>query len=144
VLRRWLDDKRWVVQANVSGSITWPGIGINSGGLALATSGVWSRRTQIDWDSANKGWFFLNTDLLLRECATIEELSAAISAQPHLTPELCLATDGRSAVVYEITTGHAYAEQVTEPIAIRSNHVHCSSLADDGPTDAEYPSTFRP
>jgi hypothetical protein len=67
VLRRWLDDERWVVQANVAGSITWPGIGVNSAGLALATSGLWSRRTEIDWDSANAGWLMLNTDLLLRD-----------------------------------------------------------------------------
>jgi isopenicillin-N N-acyltransferase like protein len=144
VLRRWFGDKRWVVQANVAGSITWPGIGINSDGLALATSGVWSRRTQIDWDSANKGWLMLNTDLLLRECATIEDLSAAISAQPVLTPELCLATDGHSAVVYEITTDQAYAEQVTGPVAVRSNHAHYQQgLVDDGPTETEYPSTYH-
>jgi isopenicillin-N N-acyltransferase like protein len=143
VLRRWLGDTRWVVQANVAGSITWPGIGVNSDGLALATSGVWSRRTQIDWDSASKGWLMLNTDLLLRDCVTLEDLSAAISAQPRLTPELCLATDGRSAVVYEITTDHAHAEQVTGPVAVRSNHAHHAGLAGDGPTEAEYPSTYH-
>jgi isopenicillin-N N-acyltransferase-like protein len=143
VLRRWLGGGRWVVQANVAGSITWPGIGINSDGLALATSGVWSRRTQIDWASAGQAWLILNTDLLLRECATLGELSAAISAQPRLTPELCLATDGRSTAVYEITTGQAYAEPVAGPAAVRSNHAHYSSLAAVGPTEAEYPSTFH-
>jgi isopenicillin-N N-acyltransferase like protein len=143
VLRRWLDRQRWVVQANVAGSITWPGIGINSDGLALATSGVWSRRTRIDWDSAGQAWLMLNTDLLLRGCATIEDLSAAISAQPRLTPELCLAADGHGAVVYEITTGEVYAKQVAGPVAVRSNHAHHSSLAGDGPTEAEYPSTYH-
>ena len=143
VLRRWLDGQRWVVQANVAGSITWPGIGVNSDGLALATSGVWSRRTQIDWDSAGRAWLMLNTDLLLRGCATIDDLSAAISAQPRLTPELCLAADGHGAVVYEITTDQVSARQVTGPVAVRSNHAHHSSLADDGPTEAEYPSTYH-
>jgi hypothetical protein len=143
VVRRWLGGNRWVVQASVAGSITWPGIGINSDGLALATSGVWTRRTVIDWDSADQAWLMLNTDLLLRDCATIEDLSAAISAQPLLTPELCLATDGRSAVVYEITTGQAHAEQVTGPVAVRSNHAHHGDLAADGPTEAEYPSTYH-
>ena len=143
VLRRWLDDERWVVQANVAGSITWPGIGVNSAGLALATSGLWSRRTEIDWDSASAGWLMLNTDLLLRECATVADLSRAISAQPRLTPELCLATDGRGAAVYEITATRAYAGPVTGPIAVRSNHAHEAGLARDGPTEAEYPSTYH-
>jgi len=143
ILRRWLDDGRWVVQANVAGSITWPGIGVNSAGLALATSGLWSRRTEIDWDSANAGWLMLNTDLLLRECATVVDLSRAINAQPRLTPELCLATDGRDAIAYEITATRAYAEPVTGPVAVRSNHAHQAGLAEDGPTEAEYPSTYH-
>jgi len=143
VLRRWLDDERWVVQANVAGSITWPGIGVNSAGLALATSGLWSRRTEVDWDSAIRGWLMLNTDLLLRECATVADLSVAIGAQPRLTPELCLATDGRDAAVYEITATRAYAGAVTGPVAVRSNHAHQAGLAHDGPTEAEYPSTYH-
>lgn len=143
ILRRWLGGERWVIQANVAGSITWPGIGVNSAGLALATSGLWSRRTKIDWDRANAGWLMLNTDLLLRECATVTDLSRAISTQPRLTPELCLATDGRSAVAYEITPTHAYVDPVTGPVAIRSNHPHRADLAGDGPTEAEYPSTYH-
>jgi hypothetical protein len=143
VLRRWLDDERWVVQANVAGSITWPGIGVNSAGLALATSGLWSRRTEIDWNAANAGWLMLNTDLLLRECATVADLSRAISAQPRLTPELCLAAGGRDAAVYEITATRAYAGLVTGPVAVRSNHAHQAALACDGPTEAEYPSTYH-
>jgi len=143
ILRRWLDEERWVVQANVAGSITWPGIGVNSAGLALATSGLWSRRTKIDWDAANAGWLMLNTDILLRDCATMAGLSRAISAQPRLTPELCLATDGRSAAAYEITATRAYTRPVTGPVAVRSNHAHQADLAEDGPTEAEYPSTYH-
>src|SRR5262249_24231323 len=36
-----------------------------------------------------------------------------------------------------------YAGPVTGPVAVRSNHAHQAGLARDGPTEAEYPSTYQ-
>src|SRR5262249_56439212 len=112
-------------------------------GGGVATGGQCPRGEDGDWDAAIWGWLMLNTALLVREGAPVADLAVATGAQPRLTPELCLATDGRDAAVYEITATRAYAGAVTGPVAVRSNHAHQAGLAHDGPTEAEYPSTYH-
>lgn len=143
VLRRMLPNGDWVIEANITGCVTWPGIGVNSHGFAMSTSGAWSRRTEIDWARVGSSWLLLNVSVLLRESRSVAEFAENLARHPRLTPVICTAADGKSASIYEVTADRVHTHPITDGSGIRTNHTHTSALAASAPTPEEYPSTFH-
>jgi isopenicillin-N N-acyltransferase-like protein len=143
VLRRTLSSGDWVVEANVAGCVTWPGIGVNSHGFAMSTSGAWSRRTEIDWGRVRSSWLLLNVGVLLRESRSTAEFAENLARHPRLTPVICTAVDRESASIYEVTAGEVHVLPVTMGVGVRTNHTHTPALAASAPTREEYPSTYH-
>jgi isopenicillin-N N-acyltransferase like protein len=143
VLRRTLPGGAWIVEANVAGCVTWPGIGVNNHGLAMATSGVWSKRTTVDWSDAGSAWLMINAGVLLRESHSVAEFAENLERHPRLTPDNCVAADPTTASIFEIMPDRVYSAPVLDGWGVRSNHTHAPELAALAPTPAEYPSTFH-
>jgi isopenicillin-N N-acyltransferase like protein len=143
LLRRGLPDGGWSIEANVAGCVTWPGIAMNSHGLAVATSGAWSRRTSVDWSLAGERWLMLNIGVLLRTCTSVAEFEHGIARQPMLTPVICTAVDPRTARVLEVTPDRVHVTTPHGGRAVRTNHNRAVELRSAAPTPDEYPSTYH-
>lgn len=143
VLRRTLPNGDWVVEANVTGCVTWPGIGVNSHGFAMSTSGAWSRRTEIDWGRVGSSWLLLNVGVLLRQSRSVAEFTEHLSRHPRLTPVICTAADRQAAAIYEVTPDRVHTHPITTGAGVRTNHTHTPELAASAPTPQEYPSTHH-
>ncbi|GLY82138.1 C45 family autoproteolytic acyltransferase/hydolase [Actinoallomurus iriomotensis] len=143
LIRRVLPSGRWVVEANISGCVTWPGIGINSDGLALSSSGAWSKRQPVDWARISEGWLLANTSELLRHSTSVRSLRDNLAEHPRLTPVILTAADRESAAVFETTATTQQEIEVSGSHSVRTNHYLSAGLAALAPTEREYPSTHH-
>ena len=143
LIKRWITPDRWVVETNTTGSITWPGHGINSDGLALSTSGVWSKRTPVDWSRVRSAWLLANTAIMLRTDSTVEDVRRSIAGHSRLTPVIITAADQTETAVFELTDQDCYEDKVSSGFAVRTNHFTNPALKDLAPTAEEYPSTYE-
>jgi len=143
VLHRRYDDGRELIEVGAAGSITWPGSGINSDGLALSTSGVWSKRTVIDLDRAARGWLLINSHLLLRDSRSVDDLAERLSAQPRVTGLNLVATDRHAAAAFEATADRVYRQEAEGGILVRTNHFLTPEIRRLAPTPEEHPSSYH-
>ena len=143
VLHRRYPDGRELVEVNVAGSITWLGSGMNSDGVVLSTSGVWSKRTTVDLERIGRGWLLVNGHLLLRDSHSLDDLVARANAQPRVTGINMVAADTHSGAALEWTADCIYRQDAEEGIVVRTNHYLTSEIQHLGPTPDENPSSHH-
>jgi isopenicillin-N N-acyltransferase-like protein len=142
-LHRRYSDGRELLEVNVAGSITWPGSGISSDGLLLSTSGVWSRRTEINLERVDSGWLLANGHLLLRDSRSLDDLAARAELQPRVTGINMVAADQQKAAAFELTADRLFRQDAEAGTVVRTNHYLTPALQHLSPTPEEYPSTYH-
>lgn len=143
VLHRKFNGGRELIEATHAGIVTWPGSGINSDGLAIASTGAWSKRMVINLERASCGWLFANTYLLLRDSRSVDDVAEQISSQPMVTGINIVATDHKKARAFEVTTDRVYCRDAKDGILVCTNHYLSSELCHLAATQEEYPSTYH-
>jgi predicted choloylglycine hydrolase len=143
VLRRAYPDGTRLVEGTVAGSVTWPGSGLNSHGVAMATSGVWSRRVAPDWSRAGHGWFLVNSHELLRQATSAKEFLALAERQPRFTGINLTVADPGAAYAVELTATTTHARSIADGHLAVANHYQSPELAALTPTESEYPGSFH-
>lgn len=143
VLQRCYSEGHETVEVSVAGSITWPGSGLTSRGLAFSTSGVWSRRMAVAPEAARVAWLLTNTGLLLRDSADVADFTDRLRAQPRCTSMNLLVADDRSALALEAMPDRVVTAQPVDGVLIRTNHFLDPELAKLGPQPHENPSSYH-
>ncbi len=143
VLHRTSTDGRQFVEVSVSGSVTWPGSGLTSDGLAFSTSGVWSRRMTFSPDRIGHAWLLTNTHLLVRHSRNVSEFVEGLRAQPRWSSMNLLIADGRSAVAVEATPDRVVTAAASGGVLIRTNHFLDPALTSLAPRPDENPSSYH-
>ncbi len=146
LVRSYHDGVR-LIEVTVAGSVTWPGSGLSSTGVALGTSGVWKRShdasVSVGSDMLREGWVLLNTHLLLRRSTSLEDLVALTEQQPRLTGLNVTAADATGAATLEVTPSTVVVSPAREGWACLTNHYVSTSLYDCTPTPEQYPSSYH-
>jgi predicted choloylglycine hydrolase len=142
VLWHHYEDGRTSLGVHAAGTITWPGSGINSAGVALSSSGVWQRAGVTPTIDPSKGWLLFNTQLLLRDCASVDEVGQHLDRQPRLGSGVVVAADARGGAAFEATPAEVHRREPHDGVLIATNHFQTPALASCSPTRSEYPSTF--
>lgn len=143
VLHRRFADGRELIEVNTAGSVTWPGSGLSSDGLAISTSGVWSRRTVVDFDRLDRGWFLINAHLLLRDSRSLDEFEQRLRAQPRVTGLNIVAADRERGAAFEATVDRIVRHPTEEGVVVRTNHYLAKELTALSPTPDENPSSYH-
>ncbi len=151
-LRGWLDHVvlhrreaggRELAEVHVAGSVTWPGSGVSSDGVAFSTSGCWSPRTIVDLDRADASWLLTNGHLLLRDSRMLDEFVAHLDAQPRMCPLNVVAADCRGGAAVEVTADRVYRSDAEGGVLIRTNHFLTPEIRAQAPTPDENPSSYH-
>lgn len=142
VLQRCHSEGHETAEVSVAGSITWPGSGLTSRGLAFSTSGVWSRRMTFAPEAARTAWLLTNTGLLLRDSGDVADFAGRLRVQPRWTSMNLLVADDRSAVAFEAMPDRVVAARPADGVLIRTNHFLDPELAQLGPRRDENPSSY--
>ncbi len=104
VLYRTLPAGRETVELTVAGCLTLVGTSMNSDGLRLGTSGVWSKARGIDDTALGKAWVTSSLDEVIRTCSTIDDVEHKLRTQRRLTNiNLCASDATGAAAVLELT-----------------------------------------
>jgi isopenicillin-N N-acyltransferase-like protein len=144
LLHRELADGRETIEATLAGSITMIGSAFNSDGVMLSTSGIWSRRTVIDFDRADAAWLGSTLDPVIQQARTVDDAERLLRAEPRLTNLNVVASDATgAAAALEITPDEIYRHDSETGIVIRTNHFFTDALAGASPTREEYTSTYH-
>jgi hypothetical protein len=132
-----------MVEVHTAGSVTWPGSGLNSNGVAISTSGVWSRRTVVDVDRIERAWFLINSHLLLRESRSVDDVWAKLQAHPRATGLNIVVADQSTGAAFEATADGAVRQNAEDGVMVRSNHYLAPELAELSPWPDEHPSSYH-
>ncbi|KIX13028.1 C45 family autoproteolytic acyltransferase/hydolase [Dethiosulfatarculus sandiegensis] len=143
ILTREYGDNRSVIELNGAGIVTYPGNGLNSEGLALATTGVWSRRIPITLDQSRSCHVLLNSHLVLEKCSTVDQALSYLREVPRMNGLNLILSDKNKAVAVELTRDGMVVEDCVEGVLFRSNHYVAEELTHLNQTEEEYPSTYR-
>jgi isopenicillin-N N-acyltransferase-like protein len=143
VLHRSYADGIETMEVSAAGSVTWPGSGLSSRGLAFSTSGVWSRRMTFAAEAVGAAWLLTNTHLLLRDSASVAEFIDRLRAQPRWSSMNLLVSDEHSAVAIEAMPDRLAVAGPADGILIRTNHFLDPALAGFSPDSDENPSSYH-
>jgi isopenicillin-N N-acyltransferase-like protein len=141
LLRREYDDGASRVELQIAGLLTLP-IGLNQHGLALTTSGQWSRVAP-DPGRGETAWHILNLQPLLRHASSVDEVIEQVREQPRLVGLNLMAADRRRAVALEMSDRAVHVHEPEGGLLVRTNHYLSPELAHLAPTRAENPGTFE-
>jgi isopenicillin-N N-acyltransferase-like protein len=143
VLHRRYPDGHEMVEVHTAGSVTWPGSGLNSHGVALSTSGVWSRRTTVDLDRIEQAWFLINSHLLLRGSSSVDDVWSRLQAHPRVTGLNIVVADRNTGAAFEATAEGAVRHDADDGVIVRSNHYMAPELNELSPWPDEHPSSYH-
>jgi isopenicillin-N N-acyltransferase-like protein len=140
-LRRRFPEGGALTEVTVAGSICWPGSGLNSHGVAMSTSGVWSEHTAVDWRRCADGWILINSHDLLRRSRTAAEFVELLRAQPRLSGLNMVVADQRETLALEVTRD-AVVVRPAGDTHVLTNHYITDELAALSPTLAQNASSY--
>ena len=133
-----------IIEVGGAGIISYPGNGINSHGLGLATTGFWSQAVKPDLEEIDNNHIFVNIRILLEECKTVNDVIERIKTYPRMNGLNIIAADLNDAVVIETTRDNMYIEKDNgSGILWRSNHYCHPDITHFNPPETEYPSTHK-
>lgn len=132
-----------IVEVNGAGIITYPGIGMNKYGLALSTSGVWSKRIPVDIADISKTHILINTHLILERCKSVDEAVEFLRNTPRVNGMNLMIVDRSKAVAVEATRNKIFIEEDKSGILARTNHYTSEELRGLSKNPEEYQSTYK-
>lgn len=142
VIKRELPDVS-IIEVNGAGTVTYPASGINSHGLAISTTGVWSEKAKPILDEIDAAHIFVNIRILLEQCKTVDEVLGNLKTYPRMNGLNIIAADRKRAVVIETTRDSmCIQEDDGSGVLYRTNHYLLDSVRDLNPTAEGYPSTY--
>ncbi|WP_261167267.1 C45 family peptidase [Microbacterium sp. Marseille-Q6965] len=133
------------IAGHTAGSVTWPGSGLTSHGVAYSTSGVWSDRVRADPARADSAWLLFNGDLIARTARSAREFAALADAQSRIVGINLVTADADAAYGVELTATASSIRAAEGGRLIRTNHYVTTEdeFGAIGPREAEYENTFR-
>lgn len=143
ILEREYVDGLKIIEVNGAGIVTFPGNGMNSHGLAVATTGVWPRMLPMNFNEVADSTILLNTSLILRNCKTLDEAITYIDQSIRMNGMNFIIADKTSAAAIEVTKNKVFVEMDQTGIMARTNHYKIEDLVHLNPTFEEYPSTHK-
>jgi isopenicillin-N N-acyltransferase-like protein len=142
VLERKESNGNFVIETNGAGILTYPGIGLNSRGLAVTTTGAWSKNIPVDMTDLARTHILINIHSILEKCATVDESLDYLRKARRMNGLNLLIADSMRAVAVEATRDKIVTEEISSGILVRTNHYVFQELKSLNPDPLEYPSTF--
>ena len=142
LLHREYDDGTFRNEIQSAGQMTLP-VGVNSFGVAVGTSGQWSRRVVVDLARGDSAWHIPNLQIVLRQVHTAEEGVQIVRDQPRVAGMNMVIADERTAYAVEITDSEVHVFEPDDGILVRTNHYLSPALQHLAPTPGENPGTFE-
>lgn len=144
VIKREAPDGNSIIEVNGAGTVTYPACGMNSHGLAVATTGFWSKYAQPNLDEVDAAHIFVNIRLLLENCNTAKEVLEYLKTSPRMNGLNIIAADRADAFVIETTRDQMHVEEDSgEGVLYRSNHYMLPQNRHLNPDPQEYQSTYK-
>jgi len=143
VLERREADGSAIVETNGAGILTYPGMGISSRGLAVTTTGAWSKKIPVDMADSARTHLLINIHSILERCATVEEALDFLRKTRRMNGLNLLIADAKRAVAVEATRDRIVVEEAGGGTLVRTNHYTSEELRPLNPDAGEYPSTFK-
>jgi hypothetical protein len=133
-----------VVTAEIvhAGALTTPGSGLSSRGIAISTSGVWSRSIRYPLEEVGHGWNLLNPHPLLRDATSARDVVEGVARTRRLTSMNVITADLDEAFTCETTMDRCAVHRVCAERAVLTNHFRARELQVLNPNVDEYCSTF--
>ena len=123
VIERHYSDGLVISEVSGAGTITYPAIGINNYGLALTTTGFWSKKTHVELNDVSSRHIFVNIHFPLTECKSVAEVVKHVEYTPRMNGLNIIAADKNDAVVIETTRDSmALAHDDGTGVIYRTNH----------------------
>lgn len=144
VIKREASDGSSIIEVSGAGTISHPGCGMNSHGLAVATTGFWSKKAPPKLDEVDSAHIFVNIRFLLEECKTAKDVLEYLKTFPRMNGLNITAVDKNDAFVIETTRdGFHVDEDKGDGVLYRSNHYILPQNVHMNRTFDEYQSTYK-
>jgi predicted choloylglycine hydrolase len=143
IVEREYTDHNRIIEVNGAGIITYPGNGVNKYGLAVATTGSWSKKIPIDFSMVGQSHTLLNTNLILKNCKTLDEAVEFLKESIRMNGMNFIIADKENAAVVEVTRDKVIVDKDRTGILARTNHYATEELSPLSPDFNEYTSTYR-
>jgi isopenicillin-N N-acyltransferase-like protein len=142
LLHREYDNGTFRNEIQSAGQMTLP-VGVNSYGVAVGTSGQWSKRVVVDLARGDSAWHIPNLQLVLRHARSADEALDIVRDQPRVAGMNMTVADDRRAYALEITDTQVEVFEPEDGILVRTNHYLSPALQHLAPTRSENPGTFE-
>ena len=142
ILRRRYPDGVICTEVHVAGTITYPGSGMNSFGLAVSSTGMWSPHHPLDISLIEQSELQVNMTTILHECKTADDVEKFLNKTKRMIRLNLFAVDKTKALLLEVIDDDYVAIQDDNGILVRTNHFLSDKLKHYSPTPEEYPSTY--
>lgn len=144
ILHRTFPGGLRVIEEDLAGCVNMAGNGINSHGLVMGTTGVWSPNIPPAMDLIGKMKSAINPHTILKECRSVEEaLDFLKSNSPYkISRSNLVLADQNRAVALEVTEHQLEVFEAHDGLLVRTNHFLSPVLQKYNPTTEEYPSTY--
>jgi len=137
---------RETLEVGVAGSILWPGSGLNENGVAIGSSGVWSKMMTVNYDEASTHFTLPSIHVLLELCKTVRECkNCIIERVPSLTGLNIVAVDQNDAIAYELSPDRLIEllPRKYDRFIARTNHYNSKELTYLSPSRTDNPSSYE-
>ncbi|HEV7663274.1 MAG TPA: C45 family peptidase [Chloroflexota bacterium] len=141
LLHREFDDGTFRNEFQIAGQMTLP-VGVNSWGVAVTTSGQWSRRIVVDLARGDSAWHILNWQPVLRHARSVDEALLMIREQPRVAGMLAMLADSSRCVGLEVTASDIHVFEPEDGLLVRTNHFLSPELRELAPTIEENHGTY--
>jgi len=141
VVERHYPSGQTVLEVMATGAPAFPPAGLNSSGLALASSGVWSKHAPADLSTAGSSYVMANIRLLLRRAKSIREAVDLINQSQYVAGINLTAVDAHEGATIEVTRDRAHTVFPGDT-GVLTNHYVSEELRHMAVPREEYPSTY--
>lgn len=132
-----------IVEVNGAGILTYPGNGMNKYGLAISTTGVWSKKIPVDIADISKTHILINVHFILERCKSVDEAVKFLNNIKRMNGINLLIADRSKAVAVEATRDKIVIEEDNNGILVRTNHYLSEELRGLNKSPKEYQSTYK-
>ena len=129
-----------MIEIGFAGIVTGPGNGINSRGVSLTSSGVWSKKLPVDAGMFAKGEILPNTHRILREMRTVDDLGIYLDREPRASGMNYIAASSGTISSYEVQW-NGYVRTDGRDQVVLTNHYTSGKLQHLSKGFEEYAST---
>ncbi|MBV9174245.1 MAG: hypothetical protein JOZ81_29630 [Chloroflexi bacterium] len=141
LVHREFDDGSYRNEIQSAGQLTLP-VGVNSHGVAVGTSGQWSKRVVVDLARGDAAWHIPNLQPVLRHARSADEALEMVREQPRVAGMNMMLADTHTAYALEITADQMEVFEPEDGLLVRTNHYLSPALSELAPTRDENPGTF--